>query len=485
MSDYLYGTYGHLGETVAQNADTADTVVVAIGMAPVNLVAGYKTAGIINKPVKLQNLSDAQRTMGYSSDWSKFTLCETMAAHFDNAEGNIGPVYVINVLNPEVHKTATKTTEAITFTNGRGSIKSDIIILDSLVLEDKVEGTDYTKSYDFSNGKVIIASLDTEDPITGSISASYDTIDISAVTATTIAGTQADGVYTGIQAIKLLYSTYNVITNLIVAPGWSDKPDVYKAIAKVRQQINGHWDAIGLTDLPISATTILAAKTFKTEDAYSDEGCKSFWPQAVDASGKIFHLSSLAAVEFMRADAAHDGVPMETCGNKSIPVVKQYFGALATNQGFDQLEAKELAKNGIATCVFWGGNWVLWGDSTDAYTFGAEAQDARNTFDTSMRMMYYITNSFQKEWGNIIDKPFTKQLKDTIINREQEKLDGLVAVGALIGHPSVSFIEDKNPLTSIKNGDFRWDIPVTPVVPLKSASVYVAYTDAGFSAYFE
>ena len=35
------------------------------------------------------------------------------------------------------------------------------------------------------------------------------------------------------------------------------------------------------------------------------------------------------------------------------------------------------------------------------------------------------------------------------------------------------------------NGDFRWDIPVTPTPPLKSATVYVAYTDEGFSAYFD
>jgi len=37
----------------------------------------------------------------------------------------------------------------------------------------------------------------------------------------------------------------------------------------------------------------------------------------------------------------------------------------------------------------------------------------------------------------------------------------------------------------VMNGDFRWDIAVTPTPPLKSASVYVAYTDAGFSVYYE
>lgn len=69
--------------------------------------------------------------------------------------------------------------------------------------------------------------------------------------------------------------------------------------------------------------------------------------------------------------------------------------------------------------------------------------------------------------------------------REQEKLDGYVSMGALIGEPKILFLESENSTTDIMNGDFRWDINVTPTPPLKSASVYVAYTDAGFSVYYE
>ena len=45
-------------------------------------------------------------------------------------------------------------------------------------------------------------------------------------------------------------------------------------------------------------------------------------------SGNIYHLSTLAVVELMRADFSHNSVPMETCGNKAIPIIKQYFGCL-------------------------------------------------------------------------------------------------------------------------------------------------------------
>ncbi len=73
-------------------------------------------------------------------------------------------------------------------------------------------------------------------------------------------------------------------------------------------------------------------------------------------------------------------------------------------------------------------------------------------------MLMHITNSFQREWSPKIDEPMTRALKDQIINREQEKLDGYVSMGALIGEPKILFLESENSTTDIMNGDFRWDI---------------------------
>ena len=93
-NEYLYGAYGHIGETVAQSAVQAGTTPVYIGTAPVNLVRGFGEAGIINAPIKITSLVDAQKKIGYSSDWGTFTLCEAVYAHFNNTLGNIGPIYV-------------------------------------------------------------------------------------------------------------------------------------------------------------------------------------------------------------------------------------------------------------------------------------------------------------------------------------------------------------------------------------------------------
>ena len=55
----------------------------------------------------------------------------------------------------------------------------------------------------------------------------------------------------------------------------------------------------------------------------------------------------------------------------------------------------------------------------------------------------------------------------------------------LAWEPQVEFSTDDNTDDDIVNGNFTWRIELTPTVPLKSATVIVAYTDAGFSVYFE
>lgn len=497
-NEYLYGAYGHIGETVAQSAVQAGTTPVYVGTAPVNLVRGFADAGVINEPIKLSNMVDAQRKLGYAADWGTFTLCEVMNAHFNNTIGNIGPIYVINVLDPSEgkHRKAEETTKQLSFTGGRAEFASGTIILDTLTIAkseggDYAEGTDYAVDYNFTKGTVIITSLIDDSPLTGTLTASFYEVDDTAIEdEDIIGGVTASGEYSGLSSIALLYPEQFAVCNLIAAPGWSHSPAVYNAMLTTSRKINGHWDSFVVADLPLvdgsaqAVDTITKAVAWKKNNAFTGERSKVYWPQGIDNLGNVYHLSTLAVVELMRADFSHNSVPMETCGNKAIPIIKQYFGANATNRGFSQQEGKELTQNGISTAVAWGGEWVLWGDHTAAYTYGADV-DPRAIFDVSMRMLMHITNDFQREWSPKIDEPMTRALKDEIINREQEKLDGYVSMGALLGEPKIVFLESENSTTDIMNGDFRWDIAVTPTPPLKSASVYVAYTDAGFSVYYE
>lgn len=491
QTEYNYGTIGRLAETVVKSAMQTATAPVYVGTAPVNLVRGYKESGAINVPAKVSNMSDAQRKLGFSSNWVGFTLCEVMAAHFDNPLGNIGPVYMINVLDPDIHKKSADTTRSLNFSGGRSEFKSDTIILDTLKLAEKMEGVDFRIDYNFAKSTVIITSVDSSAPLTGTVVASFREVDPDAVEADDIIGMSSpgSGEYSGLGAINLIFPELNIVANLLGAPGWSEIPEVYEAMMATAKKINGHWDAFVVADLPLvdgssKIETIAQAEAWKKRNAYTQENSKVCWPQVIDKAGRIFHLSTFVIVEFMRIDSTHSSVPMETCGNKQIPVIRQYFGAGSTNKGFDQQTANQLTQKGITSAVAWAGRWVLWGDHTAAYSFGSD-MDPRAIFDVSMRMLSHITNSFQREHAATIDKPMTRALKDSILNREQEKLDTLVSMGALVGDPRVLFLESENSTEAMMTGDFRWDIPTTPTPPIKSAAVYVAYTTEGFASFFD
>ncbi len=471
---YKYGVYGVIGDDIAQNASQAGIAPVYFGTAPVNILADYD--GKVGKPIKISNLSDAQKKIGHFSNaakWAKYTLCEAVAAHFANKNGNVGPIYVVNVLDPATHKATAAQSSTLTFVNKKATIVSDDIIISTFAIEDKVLDTDYTLSYNFETGTLTITDIGDEAMTTAS--ASYDVIDASKVT--------TEVVVSGINAgMKLVYQECNAIPTYSAAPGWSHIKAVYDALVAASQSVNGHWYAFVFADIPVDVNdTIEKAVQWKQANGYTSGFSKVFWPMVKDAD-TVYHLSTLSLVEKVRCDLQHNNVPFETCGNKAIPATGLYFGANG-GTAFDKSEANTLTAAGVSTAIYWESNWRTWGDHTAAFTDGG-SHKAREIFDVNMIMLFYIANSFQKEWGTTIDKPMTIALRDTILNREQEKLDALVALGALIGKPAVEFLESNNSTADMMNGDFRWDIAATNTPPLKSATGVVSYTDSGFSAYF-
>ncbi|MBR1625595.1 MAG: hypothetical protein IJ681_00455 [Bacteroidales bacterium] len=562
---YKHGAYAKIGASAAQNATSTGTIAVYIGTAPVNLVQEYSTKNVVNYPKKISNLLDAQKSVGYSDDWDKFTLCEAIAAHFDNKLGNIGPVYFINVLDPAVHKKAAETSKTLNFVNGSASFISDTVILDTVSITGKTAGTDFSVDYNFTTGKVIINSLEAT-PLSGNVEVKFFEIDLSNIDEDTIiGGVTSSGQYSGIGALPLVYQELGKVPNLVLAPKWSENKKVYQKLCTAIQDINDQWDAFALADIPLegeaetnidiysysgdntgtfytaaaiaadataysdrllskvigtitavtttgdnpsvtigtgnaesltingtvkktvttTVDTIEEALAWKRTNAYDSERTKVFWPQGYDGgTERIFHGSTLGCVEFLRADDNWKNVPAETCSNKEIPVTAQYFGANATNQGFDRVGANNLNEYGISTLFSDGGKLKLWGGHTAKYQYGAD-DDPRCIFDTYMRMLMYCENQFQKRQGSKIDKPFNRGLRDSILTSEQKQLDALVAVGALIGEPKILFLASENSTEDLMTGDFKFDIPITVAPQYKSSTAEVLYTDAGLSSLVE
>ncbi|MCR4834369.1 MAG: phage tail sheath family protein, partial [Butyrivibrio sp.] len=121
---------------------------------------------------------------------------------------------------------------------------------------------------------------------------------------------------------------------------------------------------------------------------------------------------------------------------------------------------------------------------TAAYAYGDSSQDAAVIFDTNIRMLMHITNGFQQRHGIDVDTPLTLAKKESIRIEEQQYLDVLAGIGALIGDPQCLFLESENSTSDMVNGDFVWNITCTITPQLKSATAKVTYTDEGFSALF-
>lgn len=490
MATYQHGSFALLADSVAQSAIQAGTVPVYVNKAPVNLIKGYADKGIINTPVKLSNFLNAQSTVGYSTDWENFGLSEAIGAHFDNKLGNIGPIYVVNVLDPDKHRKTETTSFKVAFTNGVAEFKSDKVILDTIAIEGKVQDTDFTVSYNFTSGKVILTSIG-EEPIDGEITGSYYEVDPVAVTEDDIIGALVDGVYSGIQAVSLLYTKENQVTNILSCLDYNTNKKVYNAMVTFANGINGHWQCFVVADIPVkdgedAVDTFVKARTWRDENGYDSERSEIFWPMAYDnATERVYHVSTLAIVESMRIDAEHDGIPMESCSNKEIPVTKQYFGATSKNQGFDQVTASnELNAYGISTIVYWGGSWKIWGGHTAKYKFGKDI-DVRAIDSHYMRMLFHCINGFQIRQASKIDQPFNLQLRDSILNEEQEIIDGYIAVGALLPGARILFLASENNTSDMINGDFKFDLPVTVTPRAKSLTGRVYYTDEGLASLIE
>lgn len=497
---YKHGAYGLLDDSVVQRVVESATVPVYFGTAPVGLVRGYSEMDVVNVPVRISSLADARAKVGYSTDFGSFTLCEAIAAHFDSGDEGVGPIYVVNVLDPAAHKAAFDAEKAVSFVAGRAEIATDTAILDTVAVKDSsgsatyAEGTDYALDYDAAAGKIVITAVEGGDIEDGAAKVTYSEMDPDAVDAEDVVGTvTSDGQYSGIQSLALLWQEQFVVPNLLAAPGWSQDPDVYKALVSASQSVNGHWNALVAVDLPLvdpddgstMVDTIDKALDWKSKNSYSSERCVACWPMAEDADGRRFHVSTLFVAASQRVDQSHDGVPFESPSNEAVPVARQFFGDNAKNRGFDQQTANSLNEKGVTTVVGWAGEWVLWGPHTAAYDADSPSVDPRSYFATNMRVLFDITNNFQLRWGPEIDSPMTRALKDRIVNAEQEQLDRLVTMGALIGEPTIEFLAEENPTSQLMRGDFVWDAEATPTPPLKSATIRVAYTDAGFAAYFE
>jgi len=471
---YLHGAYADIGAGVDRSADLVSGLPVYVGALPVHLAAAPPD-GLVNRPVVLRDMAEARNRVGYSDDWEKFSLCEALSAHFDNAIQNVGPIVVINVLDPDTMRKSAPVTKQVALVGGWGLIPDGLCILSTIDVDGKELGTDYAVAW--NTARQAVEFRDLTGTLTSPVTVEYVQVDPEQVTADTVIGEAKPetGVYTGIRAMDTVYQLTGSVPTMLCAPGYSANPAVRLAMLGAADRADGHWYAHVLTDIPIQGVgTISAAIQWKTDNAYNSAAEVTHWPKAVK-NGKKYHLSTLSVVAAMQTDATNNGVPMETPSNAPVDIDGYYIGGSEAN--YTSAQANLLNRNGIRTVAFTGGRWALWGPHTAAYVHGDDTP-LSDTYDTSPRMLYYVANWFQVQYAKDIGMPINNNRADAVVNEVRAFLDGLRTLGALL-HADVAFERIRVAGDVVTEGKFTFFSTVTPVPPVRAYVLTVAYNEGG------
>jgi len=491
MSEYKHGVYGEIVAEGIPQAIESQAAMVVFGTAPVHTIEGG--ASNVNKPIVCNNMADVRKYFGYSDSWEDYTLCMAFRRFFEQKA--VGPLVVINVLDPATHKKSTQSTSDKTPSGGKIVIASaEDIILDTVEIwtkdetpAKKVKDTDYSIAYNADKKQIVITEIGSGLG-SSALTVKYYEIKPEDVTdAVMIGTTDGMGSNTGLFVIRDVYTLTGMIPAYILVPGFSSHPSVHAAMASVSRKINGHWDAWMFADIPIidNATpiTLATAKTWKDANGYTQENETVYFPMAQGTDDKLYYMSVLAAANFLELLIDNDDLPYHSASNSACGIIRNlYLGATATDRVYDdQIINEYLCKNGIASAAFVGGRWAIWGAHAADYDQTNATQI--NVAETNRMMLYHISNDFQARRPLQIDQPLSQNDIQTIVAEEQERLDGLVGMGALL-YAKAKLDAEADNRSDLMNGDYIFDFEVTTTPLAKSMTAKVIWVDNGFAVYF-
>lgn len=457
--------------SVKSPVQALSALTIAIGTAPINLSEDAP----VNKPVLAFTFSEAAKQLGYSEDYVNFTLCEVMDTHFKLY--NVSPVVFINVLDPSKHKTDVSN-QSVSVQNKQAIIDKEGILLDTLVVKLTPTGTnlvkdvDYTAAYD-DKGRVVISAIDggAITTSTTSLTVSYSHLDPSKVTDSDIIGgyDATTGKSTGLELLNSVFPTLQMVPCILIAPKFSKKSAVAAVMRAKVKNINGVFKAKAYIDIDTSVANVYTkAVEYKNANSLVDEYAGVFWGD-IELGGKVYHLSSHAAAVTAQTDEKNGGIPFVSPSNKVLAMDTLLANGQEVSLGQDQ--AAYLNANGIITALNFIGGWRLWGNRTSVYPANTDVKDS---FIPVRRMFNWIENTLILSfWGNV-DDPTNGRLIDQFIDSVNVWLNGLAAIGAILGG-RVEFRQEENPVTDLLAGKVKLHLFVTPPTPAEDIEFIVEF----------
>lgn len=453
---------------------------VVFGTAPVHLATDRAQA---NKPVLCYTYAEAVAALGYSNDWKNYTLCEVIKSQF--ALYNRAPVVFVNVVDPAVHKTVVTDTE-VPLNNKIASVEA-AVLLETLVVKKASagqalkEGVDYEAAYDNEEHLIITVLDDGELKDATSIFVSYDELDPTAVDADDIIGgiDVSTGEAKGLETLNSVFPLFGLVPSAVLAPGWTDNAEVAAVMKAKASNINNHFLAITLNDIPtkdVKKYTDVAK--WKNDNNYTDTLQVACWPM-VRMGDDIYHLSTHVLGVMATVDSDNGDVPNESPSNKAMQI-----NGTCLEDGTEVVlgpeQAAYLNGQGIVTALNFIGGWKCWGNRTACYPSNTDVKDSMICI---RRMFIWHRTTFIQTYWAKVDKPITKRLIHTILDSENMRLNGLAAEEKILGG-RVEFIGSENPTTNLMDGIIKFHTYLSPSPAARDIENVLEYDPSYFQTLF-
>ena len=479
---YKHGVYtSEKATSLVPMTQTDSGLIVCFGTAPVHLATAPVAA---NTPVLCYTYEEAVATFGYSKDWDKYTLCEMMKIHF--ALFNMAPIVFVNVLDKDNHKIA-ESNKTVAISEGVCTV-TDPVLLGTLVVKITSEGdalvkdTDYTAAYN-DDEELVITPID-GGAITSSVTSicvSYTKLDPVSVDYDDIIGgvNVTTNKTEGLELVEEVFPRFGLVPGIIIAPGWSHNTGVAAVMKAKEHNIDGHFNAISICDIPTETVkSYTAASAWKNQNNYVDKDCLLCWP-LLTLDGKKYHISAQLASVMNYTDSQHDDIPYYSPSNKQL----QADGACladGTEVFLNTAQAAYLNGQGIITALNFIGGWKSWGNRTTAYPSNPDVKDS---FISNRRMFNWVGATLVTSYWAKIDDPTNKRLIETVVDSANIWFNGLTAKGALLGG-RVEFREDENPNTDLMDGKLYFHVYMTPPSPAREIDFVQEYDPAYIATLF-
>ena len=435
---------------------------VVIGTAPINLAKDPYSA--TNTPLIAYSFAEAVSQLGYSDDFKKYTLCQSMDASFRIF--NVAPIIFINVLDPKKHK-KDNTETSVNVVAKQAKLEEDGILLDTLVVKDGAttlaKNEDYITSFT-DDGKVLVSLIEGSSHAGAStLTVKSTSIDPSAVKAKDIIGgyDAATDRESGLELIRQVYPRFNMTPGLLLAPGWSQIPEVGIVLGSKCSEINGVFSCECVLDLDSSSTgakKYSAVGEWKNKNGYTNKHSVVLWPQ-VKVGKKQYAFSAIFAALTAYTDASNDDVPNLSPSNKMAKITGLVLDD-GTEVTLDQNQANLLNSQGIITAINVNG-WRTWGNNTAAYP---GVTDPKDRWFCCRRFFSWWGNSFIMTYFQKVDDPANYRLIESIVDSENIRGNSYTSQGKCAG-AKIVFEEKDNQITDILNGKIKFRQYLAPYTP--------------------